>query len=108
MDAATDDLIDLLISADGNYVQGASSAAVQNSREIQTDSEFKNLSKVQYWSWRLQKWILAKIVCQNDDGTFDLDMKRFIKPQYLRPVSQRQHYDPPIGEPPVATPRKDV
>eukprot|EP00927_Polykrikos_kofoidii_P023227 TRINITY_DN21456_c0_g1_i1.p1 TRINITY_DN21456_c0_g1~~TRINITY_DN21456_c0_g1_i1.p1 ORF type:complete len:529 (-),score=108.67 TRINITY_DN21456_c0_g1_i1:119-1705(-) len=43
-------------------------------------------SKVKYWSKTMKRWISATVVRRHPDGTFDLDLKRGAKPQFIRPL----------------------
>merc|ERR1712060_400403 len=43
-------------------------------------------SKVKYWSQTVNRWISATLLSKNDDGTYDLDLKRRAPASLIRPV----------------------
>jgi len=46
-------------------------------------------TKVKYWSQTVRKWISATVLRRNEDGTFDLDLKRRAQPQCILPVAAK-------------------
>lgn len=54
--------------------------------DVVMDMNFEEGSRVQYWSKRLEKWIIAKVLRRNPNGSYDLDAKPRAKPEFIRPV----------------------
>jgi len=46
--------------------------------------------QVKYFSTSAKKWILATVKSRNQDGTYDLDIKKHAKPQQMRPALSKQ------------------